>query len=141
MEYNCDKTIVVGDLNVNPFESGCIGLGGMHALPFREVAVKARTFQGMVYSKFYNPTWKFFGKTEAPYTTYYYADSGNDVNFYWNAFDQVLIRPSLILAFDESKFRIIDKTKSHCLMKNGKPNKTKYSDHLPLFCFLDEELI
>ena len=137
------NTIVIGDFNINPFETACIGAGYMHAIPYiEEVHRQTRTVNGKEYVKFYNPTWKFLGNRGVPYSTYHYDNSGKVDNFYWNVFDQVLIRPSLIPAFDESKLGIISRTKNHVLTKqNGKPNKTKYSDHLPLFCILKEEMI
>ena len=140
---SCKNTLVIGDFNINPFETACIGAGYMHAIPFpEEVRRHARQVGGAEYAKFYNPTWKFLGNRAAPYSTYHYDNSGKVDNFYWNVFDQVLIKPSLIPAFDESKLGIVTKTKNHVLVKeNGKPDKEKYSDHLPLFCAIKEELI
>ena len=90
---------------------------------------------------FYNPTWKFFSKNAPPYTTYYSGQGGKVINYYWYAFDQVVVRPRLIKAFDEEKLEVIVSTHNHTLIKDGKPDKTRYSDHLPLLCILKEELI
>ena len=141
--HKCRNTIAIGDFNVNPFEIACISAGSMHAIPYREEASvrPERIVAGKSRLKFYNPTWKFFGNSTIPYTTYYKDKSGDAMNYYWNAFDQVMIRPELIEAFDESQLRIIGTTKNHVLLKNGKPYRTNYSDHLPLFCVLREELI
>jgi exonuclease III len=140
--HRCKNTIVIGDYNANPFEKACVSASSMHGIPFREEVERLpnRVIQGEVYEKFYNPTWKFFGNREIPYTTYHYNNSDME-NYYWNAFDQVMIRPDLIKFFNEDEYKIITKTKSHNLMKNGKPNKVNYSDHLPLFCILKEDLI
>jgi len=142
-KFTSAYTIAIGDFNVNPFETACIGASGIHAIPFRDAVECKSTRQifGREYQKFYNPTWKLFGNTEAPYTTYYRDNSGEDVNFYWYALDQVLIRPSLIKAFDEKSLKVISQTRNHCLMKNGKPDKLNYSDHLPLLCALKEDLM
>ncbi|MCL2415907.1 MAG: hypothetical protein FWD01_03740 [Defluviitaleaceae bacterium] len=145
-EQNCQNTLVIGDFNINPFEAAFINANTMHAIPFREEVIKSptRICKGKEYYKFYNPTWKFLGNKNVPYTTYYYNNSGDVVNYYWNAFDQVIIRPSLIEAFDEEQLKIVTKTKNHCLLKKGKPDKinySDYSDHLPLYCVLREELI
>ena len=141
--HNCKNTIAIGDYNANPFEESCISAAFMHSTPFYEEIVDkhTRTIQGKVYQKFYNPTWKFFGNKKAPYATYYYDNSGQMENYCWNAFDQVLIRPTLMRAFDEENLKIITETQTHSLIDGGKPNKTAYSDHLPLFCVLKEELI
>ena len=142
--YNCQNSIAIGDFNVNPFEIACISASAMHAIPYlEEVQKPSRIVQQEIYRKFYNPMWKFLGNRAPPYATYYYNKSGDVVNYYWNGFDQVMVRPGLINAFDENALEIIIETKSkgHQLLKNGKPNKADYSDHLPLFCVLKEELI
>ena len=122
-ENNCTNTIVIGDFNANPFEASCAGAGMMHGLPFiGNIADKPeRTIQGRSYHKFYNPTWKFYGNIDTPHTTYHF-DNGEIVNFYRNAFDQVMVRPRLINAFDVSKLKIIGCTSNHQLTKNGKPD-------------------
>ena len=44
-ESGHQRTIVLGDLNVNPFEIGMVGTGGLHAVMSREVASRgSRTF-------------------------------------------------------------------------------------------------
>ena len=138
-KLSCDYTIAIGDFNLNPFDDACVGGTAMHALPFVNTVVSnpVRYIEDKPYKKFYNPTWKFFGNDKVPYTTYYH-DKGGNINLYWYALDQVILRPSLIKAFDMSSFRVISNTKSHNFIKNGKPNN-KYSDHLPLFCNIKED--
>ena len=142
--HGCENTIVIGDFNVNPFEKACISARNMHAIPYKEEVFDRnnRVVNERPRSIFYNPTWKFIGRTAPPYTTYYSNQSGKAINYYWYSFDQVIIRPQLIRAFDEEKLAIITATGNHSLTKKGnKPDETKYSDHLPLFCVLKEELI
>lgn len=141
--HNCKNTLAIGDYNANPFEESCISAAFMHSMPFYEEVIEKHTrkIQGKTYQKFYNPTWKFFGNKEVPYTTYHYDNSGQMENYCWNVFDQVLIRPTLMRAFNEDKLKIIAETQNHNLMNNGKPDKTDYSDHLPLFCVLKEDVI
>jgi len=142
-EHQCNKVIAIGDFNVNPFDEACLNAGIMFAVPFREEVVgkPSRDMDGRSYRKFYNPTWRFYGNRIAPYATYHYHDSSDMANCYWNAIDQVMVRPALMSAFDEDEFRIITNTTLHSLLCNGKPNRKKYSDHLPLLCVLKEELI
>ena len=144
MKHNCENTIAIGDFNVNPFETACISARNMHAIPFSEEVFEkpSRVVSGEEYKKFYNPTWKLFGNSTPPYSTYYYNKAGHAINYYWNAFDQVMVRPKLMKAFDETRLRIITETKSHQLInKKGIPDKKKYSEHLPLFCTIREEEI
>ena len=95
---------------------------------------------GKEYEKFYNPSWKFLESSKIPYTSYRY-DTSDLVDYYWNMFDQVIIRPRLIKAFDYEHFSILAKTQHHELILNEKPNINNYSDHLPIFCKFKEEKI
>ena len=136
-----NNTMVLGDFNVDPFEPACIAANTLHAIPFvEEVETLARVVSGIEYHKFYNPTWKLMGRKDIPYATCYYNKS-DIVNYYWHMFDQVIIRPQLIPAFQEDSLTIIEKSTSHNLLMNKKPNSKNYSDHLPLFYKLKEEKI
>jgi len=142
-KHKTKNSIIIGDFNVNPFENACIAANTLHAIPFiEEVKTPDRIVQGRTYEKFYNPMWKFYGNREMPYTSYYHDNSGKMINYYWNIFDQVIIRPELIHAFDDDVLNIITETANHkLLMKDKKPDRNNYSDHLPLFCSLKEENI
>lgn len=140
-ECSTKNTLVIGDFNINPYETSCISANAMHAIPYiEEVEKNSRVIQGRRYEKFYNPTWRFLGNRQAPYATYYYNSSEN-ANYFWNMFDQVIIRPQLIKSFVDNSLIIITCTKNHSLLCDNKPNKNNYSDHLPIFCILDEEHI
>ncbi|MFC1835803.1 endonuclease/exonuclease/phosphatase family protein [Thermodesulfobacteriota bacterium] len=133
------RTILVGDLNMNPFESGMVGASGLHAMMVRSVAAKGqRVVQETEYPFFYNPMWAFFGDgTPGPPGTYYYADSKHVVHF-WNMFDQVLIRPELLPAFRNERLRILDSDGEVSLLSdNGLPSKRVASDHLPILFALE----
>jgi len=140
---NCKKSIAIGDFNVSPYEEAFVSASGIHAIPYPDAVKKeSRMIFGQVYQKFYNPTWRLLGKRDAPYTTYYYDRSGQACNIYWHMFDQVIIRPTLIKAFDEESPKITAHTTNHRLLrKNNTPDKINYSDHLPLFCSFKEDLI
>lgn len=136
------NSIIIGDINANPFEEACISADTLCSVPYKEEVRKPlRVVQGNEYQKFYNPMWKFLGRENAPYATYYYNNSGQLNNYYWNIFDQVIIRPQLIGAFNDSSLEILTGTKTYELLEDGKPNKEKYSDHLPIFCCIMEEKI
>jgi hypothetical protein len=50
------RTVLVGDLNMNPFEAGVVGASGLNAAMVRRRAEKGlRTVQGQRYRFFYNP--------------------------------------------------------------------------------------
>ncbi len=133
-ELGHSRTIVVGDLNMNPFSDGVVSASGLHGVMTQEIArKKLRTVQGRDYPFFYNPMWRCLGgSTIAPAGTYYYRSSDH-VCYFWNTFDQVLIRPDLLDQWDDTSLQILtnDGTQS-LLMPNALPDKTNFSDHLPL---------
>ncbi|MEM6803111.1 MAG: hypothetical protein AAF696_17025, partial [Bacteroidota bacterium] len=91
-----DETILIGDFNMNPYESGMVAANGLHALPDLDHIKdrKARVIDGVRYKYFYNPMWSFFGDSVKPYGTFYYREPGH-VSQEWNIFDQVIYRPLL----------------------------------------------
>lgn len=125
--HSVDHTIVAGDFNVNPFESGMTHPAGFNAVPTRQEALQgAKRRQSSSFRYFYNPMWSMFGDLSGPPGTYHYSGS----NLRWNMFDQFLLRPELIQAF--VGVEILESSGSESFVsKKGLPN-TKYSDHLPV---------
>ncbi len=134
------RSIVLGDLNMNPFERGVVGSEGLHATMVREEAQKGgRVVHGDERSYFYNPMWRCLGRKrpDAPYGTYYYRSS-SPMLFLWNVFDQVLVRPELVEAFDDESLEILTKAgDTDLLTKAGVPDQNVASDHLPIVFDLD----
>lgn len=134
IELGIEKTVVVGDFNMNPFESAMIKSTGLHAVSSSKIAEKmTRIVQEKEYKFFYNPMWSWLGDRKNEAIGSYYYNTSNHINYFWNTFDQVLIRPELIPNFDKESLQILssDGTKS-LLTKSGLPNKKVYSDHLPI---------
>ena len=128
------RTILIGDFNMNPFENGVISSGGLHGVMSRNIALRGkRIVKNKEYRFFYNPMWNFFGDTSpGPSGTYYYEKSVHKV-FFWNIFDQLLIRPDLLAYFNNEDLKIITSIEDiNLLDKNGFPNRKKSSDHLPI---------
>jgi hypothetical protein len=133
------RTIVVGDFNMNPFETGVISAGGLNSVMTRQIAERrSRTVQNKKYQFFYNPMWNHFGEdTPGPPGTYYYSGS-EPKNYYWNMFDQVLIRPDLMDRFNNRQLCIVHSIGGESLLTSGGlPNRRKASDHLPIKFVLD----
>lgn len=128
-----DKTLVVGDFNVNPFEDSMVLANSLHALPIGEIVKRKerRTVNGKAYSMFYNPMWSLMGDFKEPAGTYYYPKGGLRTD-YWNIFDQVVLRPTLVDKLNKNTINIIYKVNDQPLIKDGKPIDT-ISDHLPIF--------
>lgn len=133
------RTLVIGDLNMNPFEAGIVGADGLHAVMTQSIARKhSRKVQGKEKPFFYNPMWGRMGDSSvgAP-GTYYYAGSSY-VSYFWNTFDQVLLRPALLDFFSQNDLKVISQIGDNNLMtENG--ISSSYSDHLPIIVKLQIE--
>jgi endonuclease/exonuclease/phosphatase family metal-dependent hydrolase len=136
-EQGHTRTIVIGDFNMNPFESGLINAEAFHAVMDKQIASKNQTRKvlGVERKFFYNPMWSRLGDdSEGSAGTYYYPNS----DYFWNTFDQVLLRPSLLRCFKKNNLKVIDKINETSLIKNGKVSN-QFSDHLPLLIKLEIE--
>lgn len=134
-DKSCVKTILCGDLNMNPFDEGIIKARGLNAVMNKDIArMGQRKVNNKEYSFFYNPMWGFLGDTgKGEVSGTYYYNPSKPIQYYWHVLDQVLIRPSLLDNFDSSKVAIITKTTSFNLLTNkGLIDDVNYSDHLPI---------
>lgn len=131
------RSVLVGDLNMNPFEEGVAGAGHLHGVMARTVAAsEERSVHGRPYRMFYNPMWGLLGdRTPGPPGTYY-RSAAEAVNYYWNTYDQVLVRPELADRLTGPEVLVTDGVTS-LLTVNGLPDRTTGSDHLPLVFRLD----
>jgi hypothetical protein len=124
-------------MNMNPFELGMIAPDGLHGVMDKFIADKEqRVYQEKEWSYFYNPMWSRLGDESAGTTGTYYYPSGGVNNVYWHTFDQALIRPSLIPAYENGEIRVLDKIGSTSLLRGDRID-TSISDHLPLLVKLE----
>lgn len=138
-----DRTVVVGDLNMNPFDDSMLDVRGLNALSDRRTIQRKdpRRF-GIIrkeeFRLFYNPMWGHLGDAAAPAGTYYYDRSNSEVDPLWNIFDQVLLRPSLLDRFRSKNLKILTTDGVVSLTwDDGRPNSELFSDHLPIWFQLD----
>jgi len=127
-----DRTVLVGDFNMNPFDQAMNMAPGMNAMMTAKCVQRgSRKQQSADYPFFYNPMWSLFGdRTSGPAGTYYHPDSSKGV-FGWNMLDQVLVRPSAIQWFDD--VQILNSAGETSLQTNlERPNKNTASDHFPI---------
>lgn len=134
------RTIVIGDLNMNPFEDAMVSAEGMHGVLDRRIAARGfRTVEGKERMFFYNPMWGRMGDTsEGPPGTYF-KDMSSYVNHYWNTFDQVLIRPDLLDNYKDDDLIVISKAGGQSLLGSDRINRS-FSDHLPIYLNLRTEV-
>ena len=128
-----DRTIVVGDLNQNPFDNEVVRLDTLNAVMDPDVATRISCQRdGQTYKYFYNPMWTAYGRHQAPMGTYYYREP-DYVRYYWHVFDQVLLRPDLIPALGDKMPTFITELGDESLIRdNGRPDNSRFSDHLPI---------
>lgn len=132
-ERRIAKTVLVGDFNMNPFEVAMIKSTGLHAVSSSKIAEKlTRTVQEKEYKFFYNPMWSWLGDIKNEVVGSYYYNTSNHTNYFWNTFDQVLIRPELIPNFDKESLQILSSDGVKSLLTPSKRPDKSYSDHLPL---------
>lgn len=132
LEQGHTRTIVIGDFNMNPFETGLVSADGFHGVMDKHIALKERrTVFGEEKKLFYNPMWSRIGDDSEGCAGTYYYNSSNMINYFWNAFDQVLLRPSLLPCFTQHDLKVIDRIDEVSLIKNDKISD-QFSDHLPL---------
>jgi endonuclease/exonuclease/phosphatase family metal-dependent hydrolase len=135
-DFGHQRTILVGDFNMDPFDKGVVMASGLHAVMTRDVAGKRRrVVAGESYPYFYNPMWGFFGdRAEGPPGTHYFL--GKQVAYFWHIFDQVLLRPDLMNSLKD--LRILDaEGPTPLLTRGGRPDRSAGSDHLPLYFRLE----
>ena len=128
-----DRTIVVGDLNQNPFDNEVVHLETLNAVMDPDVANRVICERdGQTYKYFYNPMWTAYGRRQAPMGTYYYQGS-DYVRYYWHLLDQVLLRPDLIPDLSNEMPTIITELGGESLLRaDGRPDNRRFSDHLPI---------
>lgn len=129
------NTLLLGDLNANPFANGLVLPRSLHAVMSRRVAEQvSREVSHRTWPFFFNPMWQFFGDgTASPPGTCYYAPEGSHRAFHWNMFDQVLLRPALLPYYGDDGVQIIHTIGADTLTKrNWVPDRDVGSDHLPI---------
>ncbi len=129
------RTLLVGDLNMDPFEAGMVKATGLHALADRVTVRRgSRIVKGVEYPYFYNAMWGMWGDVMmGPPGTYFFNNSGHHINRFWHMLDQVLVRPVLVDALTD--IQIVDAVAGRPLASaDGHPSA---SDHFPLLFTLE----
>jgi hypothetical protein len=131
------RTVLVGDINLNPFDTGLVGSFAMNAVSTRHIARRGkREVQGKEYPFFYNPMWAHFSdRTVGPAGTYFLR-SPDPTEHYWNILDQVLLRPELMDRLNDLRIQETDGDQT-LVTDEGVPDTVNGSDHLPLFFSLE----
>jgi hypothetical protein len=132
------RTVLVGDFNMDPFGSGVVDANGLHGVMSRHIAQEAkRTIQSRERTFFYNPMWRLLGDDSGAAPGSYYYRNAEPVLYFWHMFDQVMLRPELLPHFQHEKLAVLSQVGERSLLtRNGIPDRN-ISDHLPLLFGLD----
>lgn len=135
--HGIEKTILIGDFNMNPYEQGMTDFFGIHSTMCRNTALKMmKKLGGEKKRHLFNPSWQAYasvGDSVKPAGTLYYdGDPYASRTDYWNLLDQVVISPTLVS--NSKEFSIITGINKgqYNLLKDLKPDSDKFSDHLPI---------
>lgn len=132
--YAVKKMVIIGDFNMNPFDRGMVSELSFKATHCKQTAITVSG--GKDY--FYNPSWRIFsndltGKVKKPPGTIHYVPRNKDTYVdYWHVFDQVLISPQLFSKYSNHYEVLTGWNKVKLLDSNLIPDRTKFSDHLPI---------
>jgi hypothetical protein len=134
------RTIVFGDFNLNPFDSALVEADGLHGVMTKQIArQRERKVGGVNQPFFYNPMWRFLGdSTPGPPGSFFYRDN-EDICFFWNILDQVLIRPDLLDTWCDDDLQLLtgDGVVDFWTEEGGMATGAGVSDHLPLLFRFD----
>ena len=138
------RTLLIGDMNCDPFEPGMIWAHCLHAVMTRQIArgsnpqyPRTRQTEKVRYRTFYNPMWRHYGEMNglssgSHYGTFYYDKRGRE-NLFWHILDQALLRAELLAVFRDDSLEIVTRIGDTSLLtKSGIPDKEHFSDHLPI---------
>ena len=68
---------------------------------------------------FYNPMWSKFGDAGPAPPGTYFRNKGEDVNYFWHMFDQVLVRPALLDSLPNDGVSIVSRVGDMDLLKKS----------------------
>lgn len=131
LRFNIDQSIgdsleknffIIGDFNVNPFESPIIAYDGLCATNGRKPSKSVNTIKSKK-NVYINPTWKLYSRNEFPGTIKYKRPSGSSFDVIeWHYLDQVIINQKLNENIKEETIYVLENTKNYKLFDklNGK---------------------
>ncbi len=129
-----NKTIVMGDLNANPYDKELLLPNAFNAMLFKGLVRNktGRTWCGDEYPFLYNPTIHWLSEELENYGSFYY--SGDCANPIWNCYDQALVSPELMDSINSYSY--LKRIGNRGLIAKVRPN-SNISDHLPLLVDID----
>lgn len=123
------EIVIIGDFNVNPFETAMIGFNGFCATNSRKSRTHGKSIQETK-ELYINPTWELYSRKDYPGTKRYPRPSATAFDIIeWHYLDQVILSQKLNNSILIDKIAVIEKFSDIELLLEG---SVKYSDHLPI---------
>lgn len=136
------ETVVLGDLNMDPFDPAMLTSAGLNAAMCRKIAARGtrrRTLNSATppVRFFYNPMFGLLGdRTDSNQPGSFYKSGDPHDALIWHCLDQALVRPKLSDKIVTQTPRILTKlAATELLTKQGVVDKS-FSDHLPIMLSL-----
>ena len=125
-------TVVLGDLNLHPYDVAMRYPDSLNAVASRQVvtARPRRTHRKATYERFYNPTWNLLGDANGPPGTHYWRNGREEAG--WYVLDHVLLRPAIVPRFRTSSLRVVTTIGRETLVGSDGTLARRWPDHLPL---------
>lgn len=133
-----NKVVIMGDFNMNPFESPMVAATGLQAISSGALVCRRKT---RIYNRksrefYYNPMWNFLGDEKSPIGSYYYKSPSNQA-MYWNTFDQFIVNKELVKEVNLKKIKFINFIGT--LQLGNERGEPTISDHFPLYFEIGEK--
>lgn len=127
--FEYEKTIIIGDFNVNPYDKEIIDFYCFNAVLFKRLIEENEYTHPRSDKKkrFYNPILSYISEENEMYGSFYYDSSPTTT--YWHCLDQIIVRKSLVDNIENIKY--LKKIDGKELLSGKKPDSC-ISDHLPL---------
>lgn len=136
--WESGRVLILGDLNVNPFDSAIVSANGFHTTNDFDIALKGeRNIVRQGNSQvFFNPSWKLFFDADALSGTYWWSRDDYE-HIHWNVLDQVIIGKEMLHYFVLNSLKTVKKISNKNLLDSYSRPDQRYSDHLPVIFNLE----
>jgi len=125
-------TLVLGDLNLHPYDVAMRYPDALNSVASRQVVVASprRTYRKTTHDRFYNPTWNLLGDANGPPGTHYWRNGREEVG--WYVLDHVLLGAKLAPRLHLSSLRVVTTIGPDTLVAADGTMARQWPDHLPL---------
>ena len=130
------QSILIGDFNMRPYDSGMVDPTALNASPCCLEALRPRVIDKASHPHFYNPCWELLGNRCSNRQPGSYRRNDRTDSVRWWLIDQLLIRPKIADKLAARTPRILTQVGGTQLVTSRGAANTSISDHLPIVASL-----